>query len=124
MAAAAGGITTILDMPNTIPPTTNLQRLDEKRRLAKKSIVNYGFHFGSTKDNIAEIQKVKDVASVKVYMEYTTGDLRIDDVKILKKIFRTCSTPVPWLLRFRFSVFLLCIVISLFGRIHWQAVCH
>src|SRR3989338_5250525 len=43
-AAAAGGITTILDMPNTLPPTTNLQRLEEKRKLAKKSIVNYGFH--------------------------------------------------------------------------------
>jgi len=45
MAAAAGGITTILDMPNTNPATTNLQRLEEKRKLAKKSIVNYGFHF-------------------------------------------------------------------------------
>ncbi len=87
MAAAAGGITTILDMPNTNPPTTNLQRLDEKRRLAKKSIVNYGFHFGSTKDNIAEIKKVKNIASVKVYMEDTTGDLRIDNYNILQKIF-------------------------------------
>jgi len=55
MAAAAGGITTILDMPNTNPPTTNLQRLDEKKKLARKSIVNYGFHFGSTNDNIAEM---------------------------------------------------------------------
>ena len=87
MAAAAGGITTFLDMPNTIPPTTNLQRLDEKRRLAKKSIVNYGLHFGSTKDNIAEIQKVKNVPSVKVYMEFTTGDLKIDDIHALQKIF-------------------------------------
>ncbi len=87
MAAAAGGITTILDMPNTIPPTTNLQRLEEKRQLAKKSIVNYGFHFGSTNDNIAEIGKAKNVASVKVYMDFTTGDLKLDDYKILKKIF-------------------------------------
>ena len=87
MAAAAGGITTILDMPNTLPPTTNLQRLDEKRRLARKSIVNYGFHFGSTTDNTAEIQKVKNVASVKVYMEYTTGDLKIDNNEVLQKIF-------------------------------------
>ena len=87
MAAAAGGITTILDMPNTLPPTTDLQRLDEKKRLAKKSIVNYGFHFGSTKDNIAEIKKAKSIASVKVYMEYTTGDLRIDNNKVLQEIF-------------------------------------
>src|SRR3989338_2692908 len=87
MAAAAGGITTVLDMPNTLPPTTNFQRLDEKRRLAKKSIVNYGFNFGSTNDNIAEIEKVKNVASVKVYMDYTTGDLIITDKDVLKKIF-------------------------------------
>ena len=87
MAAAAGGIATILDMPNTLPPTTNLQRLDEKRRLAKKSIVNFGFHFGSTNDNTAEIKKVKGVASVKVYMDYTTGDLKLDNYNALKRIF-------------------------------------
>lgn len=92
MAAAAGGITTVLDMPNTLPPTTNLQRLDEKRRLARKSIVNYGFHFGSTNDNIAEIEKAKNVASVKVYMDYTTGDLIITDKNVLKKIFSTPTT--------------------------------
>ena len=92
MAAAAGGITTILDMPNTNPPTTNLQRLDEKRKLAKKSIVNYGFHFGSTNDNIAEIEKVKGVASVKVYMDRTTGDLILSNEKVLKKIFSSNKT--------------------------------
>ena len=92
MAAAAGGITTILDMPNTKPPTTNLQRLEEKRKLAKKSIVNYGFHFGSTNDNIAEIEKAKDVASVKVYMDYTTGDLKLDNYDVLKKTFSSNKT--------------------------------
>jgi dihydroorotase len=92
MAAAASGITTILDMPNTLPPTTNLQRLDEKRRLAKKSIVNYGFHFGSTNDNIAEIQKVKNVVSVKVYMDHTTGDLIVDNEHALKNIFSSSKT--------------------------------
>jgi dihydroorotase len=92
MAAAAGGITTILDMPNTLPPTTNLQRLDEKRRLAKKSIVNYGFHFGSTDDNIAEIKKVKNVAAIKVYMHCYAGDLRIDNQHVLKNIFSSNKT--------------------------------
>ena len=92
MAAAAGGITTILDMPNTIPPTTNLQRLEEKRKLARRSIVNYGFHFGSTNDNIAEIEKAKGVASVKVYMDYTTGDLKLDNYGVLKKIFSSNRT--------------------------------
>ena len=93
-AAAAGGITTILDMPNTKPPTTDLKRLEEKRKLAKKSIVNYGFHFGSTTDNISEIKKAKNIASVKVYMDYTTGDLKIDDNNVLQEIFsnrRICA---------------------------------
>ncbi|MBI2651082.1 dihydroorotase family protein [Candidatus Woesearchaeota archaeon] len=92
MAAAAGGITTVLDMPNTIPATTNLQRLDEKRKLAKKSIVNYGFHFGSTSDNTAEIEKARNVASVKVYMDYTTGDLKLDKLDVLEKIFSSNKT--------------------------------
>jgi len=92
MAAAAGGITTFLDMPNTNPPTTDLQRLDEKRKLAKKSLVNFGFHFGSTNDNIAEIKKVNDVASVKVYMDSTTGDLMLDNYNVLKNIFSCNKT--------------------------------
>jgi dihydroorotase len=87
MAAAAGGITTFLDMPNTKPPTTTTERLDEKRMLARKSVVNYGFHFGSTKDNIGEIEKAKNIASVKVYMDQTTGDLAITEESALKKIF-------------------------------------
>ncbi|MBL7054812.1 dihydroorotase family protein [Candidatus Woesearchaeota archaeon] len=86
-AAASGGITTILDMPNTNPPTTTVERLKEKRRLAKKSVVNYGFHFGSTSENIEEIKNVKNVASVKIYMEKTTGDLIINDDEALKRIF-------------------------------------
>src|SRR3989339_895619 len=58
MAAAAGGITTVLDMPNTIPPTTDFQRLEEKRKLARKSVVNYGFNFGATLNNLTDIKKV------------------------------------------------------------------
>ena len=92
MAAAAGGITTVLDMPNTIPPTTDFQRLEEKRKLARKSIVNYGFHFGSTNNNIAEIEKANGIASVKVYLDYTTGDLKLDDYNALKKIFSSNKT--------------------------------
>ncbi len=86
-AAAAGGITTILDMPNTKPATTDLQKLEEKRNLARKSVVNYGFHFGSTTGNISEIRKVKNVASVKVYMDHTTGELMLSGEETLKEIF-------------------------------------
>jgi len=88
IAAAKGGITTILDMPNTIPPTTTVELLNQKRELAKKSIVNYGFHFGSTVDNINEIKKVKNIASVKVFMDVSTGDMRIDNGDILLNIMK------------------------------------
>jgi len=91
-AAAAGGITSFLDMPNTIPATTTVSLLEQKRKLAQKSIVNYGFHFGSTTNNIEEIKKAKNVASVKVYMNHTTGDLKIEDDKALQNIFTTNKT--------------------------------
>ena len=86
-ACAAGGVTTFLDMPNTVPPTTTVKLLEEKRKLAKKSIVNYGFHFGGAVDNIEEIKKVKNVASTKVFLNLSTGKLLIEDDKILKEIF-------------------------------------
>jgi dihydroorotase len=86
MAAAAGGITTILDMPNTLPPTTTVALLDEKRRLAKKSLVNYGFHFGASADNIDEIKKAKNIASVKVFLNITTGKLMMTDLAALKRV--------------------------------------
>ena len=76
-AAAAGGFTTVLDMPNTIPPTITPLNLKEKRILAEKSVVNYGFHFGATNDNLNEIIKVENIASVKAYMGSSTGDMVI-----------------------------------------------
>ena len=86
MAAAKGGITTVLDMPNTIPPTTTIEALEEKRKLAAKSIVNYGFNFGATIDNISDIEKAKNIAAVKLYMDYTTGDLKVSDFELINDI--------------------------------------
>ena len=88
MAAAKGGITTILDMPNTIPPTTTLDALDEKRVLAKKSVVNYGFNFGATLNNMADIKKAKNIAAVKLYMDMTTGSMKVDDYDAIADIFK------------------------------------
>ena len=79
MACAKGGITTFFDMPNTIPPTTTVERLEEKRNLAKKSVVNYGFHFGGVENNLSQIKKAKNIASVKLYLDHTTGNLKVDD---------------------------------------------
>lgn len=94
MAAAKGGVTTVLDMPNTIPPTITAEALEEKRKLAAKSIVNYGFHFGATKDNINEIKKAKNIAAVKLYLDYTTGDLKVDDLESIKDVFKTAKLTV------------------------------
>lgn len=86
-SAVAGGVTTFIDMPNTLPPTTTTSLLKKKRQLAVKSIANYGFHFGSMENNLAEIKKVKNVASVKVYMNETTGNLKLDNKTFLQKVF-------------------------------------
>ena len=91
-ACAKAGITTFYDMPNTIPTTTTLENLLEKKKLAsKKSIVNFGFHFGGSKnDNIEEIKKVLrngEANTVKIFMNVTTGEMLIEDDKILKKVF-------------------------------------
>ena len=88
MAAAHGGVTTFLDMPNTKPPTLTIANLEEKRELAKKSVVNYGFHFGSSQDNLDEIAAAwdKNIASVKVFMNHTTGEMLIEEDEVIEKI--------------------------------------
>jgi len=89
MAAAKGGVTTFLDMPNTSPPTTTIEALEEKRELAAKSIVNYGFNFGATNDNLAGIKNAKNIAAVKLYMDYTTGDLKVSDFEVIREVLKT-----------------------------------
>ncbi len=85
-AALAGGVTTVLDMPNTVPPTTNQKTLDEKKMMVgEKSLVNYGFYLGATKENLAEIKNIKNVAGVKIYMGSSTGNLLVDDKEHLEK---------------------------------------
>jgi len=91
-ACAKGGITTFYDMPNTVPATTTLENLLNKKELAgKKSIINFGIHFGGSKNNnINEIRKVlekKEANTVKIFMNVTTGEMLIEDDEILKGIF-------------------------------------
>ncbi len=94
MAAAKGGVTTILDMPNTIPPTTTVAALVEKRKLAAKSIVNYGFNFGATLDNISDIRKAKNIAAVKIYMDMTTGAMKLEDYGAIAEIFKASKLTI------------------------------
>jgi len=89
-AAIAGGITSYMEMPNTIPQTTNQQLLSEKFDLAsQKSLANFSFYFGATNDNLDEIKKInpKEVCGVKVFMGSSTGNMLVDDKKALAAIF-------------------------------------
>jgi len=88
-AAAAGGITTVLDMPNTNPPTTTKKRLEEKMKLVERNaVVDYGFHFAASVDNQSEIETVNDVASVKFFMAgHETTPTTVDDEGILFEEF-------------------------------------
>lgn len=89
-AAAAGGITSFMEMPNTKPPTTNLDELNKKFEIAAaESVINYSFYFGATNDNSALISKLnpKYVCGVKVFMGSSTGNMLVDDTKALSQIF-------------------------------------
>jgi dihydroorotase len=91
MACAKGGVTTFLDMPNTIPNTTTKQLLDEKREILKgKSYVDYGFHFGGSKnDNYLEIKAVEEkVASTKIFLNMSTGDMLVEEEEVLENLFK------------------------------------
>src|SRR3989338_9417653 len=94
MAAAKGGVTTVLDMPNTLPPTTTISALEEKRRLAAKSVVNYGLIFGASSENISDIKKAKNIPAVKLYMDYTTGGLKIDDFEVMSEVFKSSKITI------------------------------
>lgn len=93
-AAVAGGITSFIEMPNTIPQTTTIEKLDEKFAIAKEnSLANYSFMFGGTNDNFEEIKKldVNKVAALKLFLGSSTGNMLVDDEAVLRKIFSSTS---------------------------------
>ena len=90
MAAAAGGVTSYMDMPNTNPQTTTLEALENKfQDAATKSIVNYSFYFGATNNNADDLSKLdkKHVCGVKLFMGSSTGNMLVDRMETLKNIF-------------------------------------
>ncbi|MFV0537687.1 MAG: dihydroorotase [Dysgonomonas sp.] len=89
-AAIAGGVTSFMEMPNTKPQTTTIDLLEQKFELgAEKAYANYSFYMGATNDNIAELKRVnpKEVCGVKVFMGSSTGNMLVDDKKVLQAIF-------------------------------------
>ena len=94
-AAAAGGVTTVLDMPNVSPQTTTLSLLEERYKIAaNKCHVNYGFFLGATNDNLQEIRNVDvhRVPGIKLFMGSSTGNMLVDKEEALRNIFRHCPT--------------------------------
>lgn len=107
MAAVAGGVTTVMDMPNTSPATTSAQALKEKIALANgRCASKIAFHIGATNDNADAICRMveegdeatgimpEDIAGVKVFMGSSTGNMLVDQGETLEKLFSIKSKPV------------------------------
>ena len=89
-AAIAGGITTFIEMPNTVPQATTQHLLENKFKIAAAdSYANYSFMFGGTNDNLEELLKTdpKKVAGIKLFLGSSTGNMLVDNEEILEKIF-------------------------------------
>lgn len=89
-AAVAGGITSFMEMPNTVPNTLTQELLQDKYDIAaKRSLANYSFFMGASNDNIEEVMKTnrEDVCGIKVFMGSSTGNMLVDDEKTLTELF-------------------------------------
>ncbi|MFZ4581258.1 MAG: dihydroorotase [Paludibacter sp.] len=89
-AAVAGGVTSFMEMPNTMPLTITIDALEDKYKLgAEKSFANYSFYMGATNNNLAELHKVdpRKVCGVKVFMGSSTGNMLVDNKETLSNIF-------------------------------------
>lgn len=94
-AAAKGGVTSFLEMPNTVPTTTTCERLAQKLEIASQScLVNYGFYMGATCDNIAELKQATRTPGIKIFIGSSTGDLLVDDQAALERIFAETTLPI------------------------------
>lgn len=96
-AAAAGGVTTFLDMPNNTPQTTTIEALRDKLELAyHKSHVNFGFYIGATNSNLSEIMHInpRKVCGIKLFMGASTGNMLVDNPDSLCDIFECAKMPI------------------------------
>lgn len=96
-AAAAGGVTTFLDMPNNTPQTTTIEALRDKLELAyHKSHVNFGFYIGATNSNLSEIMHInpRKVCGIKLFMGASTGNMLVDNPDSLRDIFECAKMPI------------------------------
>lgn len=93
-AAVAGGVTTFMEMPNTMPNAITQELLEQKYVIAQNcSPANYSFFMGTTNDNIEEVLKTnpKNVCGVKVFMGSSTGNMLVDEPHVLEELFSKCD---------------------------------
>ncbi len=91
-AAVAGGVTSFMEMPNTIPPAFTKQLLEDKYSIAaRSSLANYSFYIGTSNENATETlkanEKKKDICGIKIFMGSSTGNLLVDNPLVLEKVF-------------------------------------
>lgn len=93
-AAVAGGVTTFMEMPNTVPNATTIELLEDKYEIASKtSLANYSFFLGATNDNIDEIVKAdpENICGVKIFMGSSTGNMLVNEPEALEALFSRCN---------------------------------
>ena len=91
MAAVAGGVTSFMEMPNTVPNATTIEELEKKYAIGKKkSFGNFSFYLGASNNNIEEVKKIdkKNICGVKIFMGSSTGNMLVDKEAALKDIFK------------------------------------
>lgn len=91
-AAVAGGITSFMEQPNTVPQATTIQKLEEKFTTASKTaFANYSFPFGGTNDNLEELKRLdkNSCSGIKLFLGSSTGNMLVDDEEVIEKIFRS-----------------------------------
>jgi dihydroorotase len=94
-ACAKGGVTTFLEMPNTVPNATTQRRLNEKLELAaRQSLVNYGVYIGATPQNLQDLRTAQRTPGIKIFIGSSTGDLLVDDQEALERIFAETTLPI------------------------------
>ena len=96
-ACAAGGVTSFLEMPNTVPAATSVAAVEAKYQLAAAScVVNYGFYIGATPTNIEELRAAAgaNIPGIKIFIGSSTGDLLVDAQEPLERIFAETELPI------------------------------
>ena len=96
-AAVMGGITSVFEMPNTKPPTTNFEEFDKKIKLGKGMFCNHAFFFGATAENYSTLEKLKDLkgcCGIKLFAGSSTGNLLVDKENDIEKVFEHASKVV------------------------------